>query len=190
MPLNVEQMDRLFGSVGILVDGVREDQWQAPTPCTDWTVRDLVNHLVEVNLIFAALLRDQALPEPGSELLGADPAGAYRRSAAELLAAFDQPGVLDRTFTSALGTTTGAVRLSIRIADLLAHGWDLGRATGQPVGHLPDELIEQALLFIREQLTKMPRTGRFEPAQPIAEDAPALDRLAAFLGRPPSWSAT
>lgn len=100
-------------------------------------------------------------------------------------AAFEQPGVLERTYHGPLGAATGAERLHLRIADLLAHGWDLAQATGQPA-ELPEDSAEQALAFNRTQLFTMSRTGRFGPAQTVADDAPAIDRLAAFLGRPVS----
>lgn len=182
-PPSVEQLSRALSAVGHLIAGIRDDQWSVPTPCTDWTVHDLVNHLVGVNLVFAALLSDQAPPERGTDCLGENPAGAYRDSGVAVQAAFDQPGVLERTYHGPLGAASGAERLHLRIADLLAHGWDLAQATGQ-AAELPEDLAEQALVFARVQLSTMPRTGRFSPAQTVADDAPAIDRLVAFLGRP------
>ena len=73
----------------------------------------------------------------------------------------------------------------MRLYDLLVHGWDLAQATRQP-SELLNDLAERALAFARVQLSTQPRTGRFAPAQAISEDAPAIDRLAAFLGRPVS----
>jgi uncharacterized protein (TIGR03086 family) len=179
---SVDQLSRALRVVGDLVTGVRPEQWSAPTPCTDWNVHQLVNHLVAVNLTIASLLSGQALPERGLDHLGDDPAGAYRASGATLQAAFDQPGILERSFQGTLGTATGEELLQIRLYDLLAHGWDLAQATGQPAG-LPEDLAAQALTFARVQLSTQPRTGRFGPAQPTADDAPAIDRLVAFLGR-------
>jgi uncharacterized protein (TIGR03086 family) len=90
--------------------------------------------------------------------------------------------VLERIYPGPLGEASGAERFQIRIYDLLVHGWDLAQATGQPAA-LPEDLTEQALIFVRAQLSTRPRTGRFAPAQPVADNAPAIDRLAAFLGR-------
>ena len=84
-----------------------------------------------------------------------------------------------------LGRASGAERLQIRLYDLLAHGWDLAQATEQPAD-LPDDLAEQSLAFARTQLTGQARPGRFGPAQVAPEQAPAIERLAAFLGRPVS----
>jgi uncharacterized protein (TIGR03086 family) len=86
-----------------------------------------------------------------------------------------------------MGTTTGAERLQWRIADLLTHGWDLIDATGV-VAELPDDLVEQALTFVRAQLPSQPRAGRFADPQPIRDNAPTIDRLAAFTGRPVPWT--
>src|SRR6185437_2924717 len=182
-PPSVEQLTRALSAVGDLITGIREDQWSAPTPCTDWTVHDLVNHLVGVNLAFAARLRDQVPPELGADHLGDNPAAAYRATSAAVQAGFDQPGAVERAYHGPLGTISGAAWLHVRITDLLAHGWDLARATGQPA-ELPEDLAEQALVFSRAQMATVSRTGRFGPAQPVADDAPAIDRLVAFLGRP------
>ena len=127
--------------------------------------------------------RAAAPPRPSADHVEDDPVRAFRDSAAALLAAFGRPGVLERTYHGPLGTATGADRLQIRLYDLLAHGWDLAQATGQPAG-LPDDLAEQSLAFVRTQLTEQARPGRFGPAQIAAEQASAIERLVAFLGRP------
>jgi uncharacterized protein (TIGR03086 family) len=77
--------------------------------------------------------------------------------------------------------------LQIRLYDLLAHGWDLSRATGQLV-NLPDDLVEPSLAFAQVQLAGQRREGRFAPAQTAGENADAIERLAAFLGRTVAWS--
>lgn len=181
-----EDLGRAFDAVAGLIGTIRADQWSAPTPCTDWTVRQVVTHLTGMNRVFAALLAGQPLPpRPPADHVENDPAGAYRDSAAALQAAFGRPGALERTYHGPLGTATGAERLQIRLYDLLAHGWDLAQATGQPAD-LPDDLAEHSLAFARTQLTDQARPGRFGPAQVVGERAPAIERLAAFLGRPVS----
>ena len=173
--------------MGDLIDHIAADQWTAPTPCTEWNVRDLVNHLVGMNLVFVAMFEESPMPERRADRLGADPAGAYHRSAAALQAAAARPGVLERSQATPVGVATGAERLQWRIADLLAHGWDLVQATGA-AAELPGDLAEQALTFVRAQLPSQPRAGRFADPQPIRDNAPAIDRLAAFTGRPVPWT--
>lgn len=179
---SIPQLAHALSSVGNVIAGVRHDQWSSPTPCTDWSVRDLVGHLVGMNLVFAALLTGDTPPERGIDRLGDDPIGAYHASSSALVAAFEQPGVLDRTFHGPLGAATGRDRLQIRLYDLLAHGWDLAQSTGQPI-EFPNDVVEQALTFARVQLSSQSSTGRFEPPTAIADDAPAIERLVAFLGR-------
>ena len=182
----VGQLSRALDAVAGLISNIRADQWSAPTPCTDWTVRQMVNHLIGMNRVFAALLADQPPPpRPSSDHVEDDPVGAYRDSAATLTAAFGRPGVLERTYQGPLGTATGGDRLKIRLYDLLAHGWDLAQATEQPAD-LPDDLAAQSLAFARTQLAEQARPGRFGPAQIVADQAPAIERLVAFLGRPVS----
>ena len=140
-----------------------------------------------MNLVFVALFEDSPMPERGAGRLGTDPAGAYHRSAAALQAAAARPGVLERSQATSVGVATGVERLQWRIVDLLVHGWDLVQAIGV-VAELPDDLAEQALTFARTQLPSQSRAGRFADPQPIRDDAPAIDRLAAFTGRPVPWT--
>ena len=69
-----------------------------PTPCTEWDVRGVINHMVNGNLRFAALVAGKPGPERGEDVLGNNPLAAFRGSVGELCAAFDREGVLDQTF--------------------------------------------------------------------------------------------
>jgi uncharacterized protein (TIGR03086 family) len=169
--------------MGDMIDRIADDQWTAPTPCTEWNVRDVVNHLVGMNLVFVSILDESPMPARGADRLGTDPAGAYRRSAAELQAAAARPGVLERSKSTPLGVATGAERLQWRVMDLLVHAWDLAQATDIVV-ELPADLVEQALKLTQAELPRQPRAGRFADPQPVSDDAPLIDRLAAITGRP------
>jgi uncharacterized protein (TIGR03086 family) len=177
----------------LLVASIGPDHWSLPTPCSGWSVRDVVNHLVGGNLLFVRLLGGAPLPTREelvaafrTDRLGSDPVGAYRAAAATLLDAFGADGVLERVVTVPAGTFPGIGALHLRIVEALVHGWDVSRATGIPLT-VPDELVEQELAFTRDTLSRLPPRpagqGPFGPAQPVAGDAPALDRLAALLGR-------
>ena len=110
------------------------------TPCSDWDARTLLNHVVFGNRTFTSIVNGKP-PPPQEQIrtmrdqdqLGDDPVVAWRDSAAGLLAAFDAPGVLGRTFSSPLGEMPGAGLARLRITETLVHGWDLARSTGQPV---------------------------------------------------------
>jgi uncharacterized protein (TIGR03086 family) len=176
------QLARALSATEQVVAAVRDEQWTAPTPCEAWTVRDLLGHLVGGQLLVTALLHGEQ-PPPDRDPLGADPLAAFRTSGQAMRAAFAQPGALERTVAVPVGTVPGAVALHLRLTELLVHGWDLARATGSPTS-APEDLAEQELAFSRAQLQRVPPGRRpFGPSQPVAEDAPALERLAALLGR-------
>jgi uncharacterized protein (TIGR03086 family) len=172
---------------GELVAGVGADQWAGPTPCDEWTVADLVTHMVIGNYMFASILRGTPLAQARSTAAvqpGDDLAERYRDAAAKLVDAYGPPGVLEQMFTIPVGTMPGLGTMHIRMVEMLAHGWDLAQATGQAT-EFPDDLVEQELAFTRPQLAALP-AGRspFRPGQPTADDAPAIIRLVARLGRP------
>jgi len=188
----VDRLAQALDATGALIGGVGDDQWSNPTPCPEWNVRMLVNHLVVGNRIFASILNGEPPAElaklrqlHGTDVLEDSPIEAYRKAGAALQAAFSQPSVLERVFQAPIGPAPGAVLLHLRITELLVHGWDLARATGQPA-RLPDDLAEEELAFARGlSAPDVPRSGHpFGPAQGVADDAPTIDRLAAYLGRP------
>lgn len=186
----VDQLARALRASEALVATVDGPQWTLPTPCPDWTVRDLVNHLVFGMEVFTGALgtgstpsREELLARAGEDALGDDPMGAYRRAAESMLTAFSRPGSLERVVTIPFGSVPGIAALHLRVVECLVHGWDLARATGQPAD-LPQDLAETELAFSRAQLTELP-PGRtpFAPPRPAPPDASAVEQLAAFLGR-------
>ena len=176
----IASFDRTVTAVGQLVAGVAPVQWSAPTPCTEWDVSHLVDHLIAGNRHFAALVQGR---RPAGQYLAGDRAGAYRASAAAMRAAFSATGALEQVYQSPIGPASGSAIVHLRISEQLLHGWDLARATGQRP-NLPADLAEQALALSQAQLGDAPRDGLpFDPARPVPDDAPAIGRLAAFFGR-------
>jgi uncharacterized protein (TIGR03086 family) len=172
----VEQLADAVDRTARLVAGIKPDQWADPTPCSDWDVQSLVAHLINGNTIVAAVVAGKP---PTYQSLLAD----FEQSATPMVAAFRLPGALDREVEVPYGRVPGVIALHLRLTELLAHGWDLARATGQPAD-FADDLVEQELAYTVEALTAIP-PGRspFEPPAPVAAEAPPLDRLAARLGR-------
>ena len=189
----LEPLSRALDLFGRLVAEVRPEHWSQPTPCEAWDVQQLVDHVVSGQRLAAAVLRGEpfeaAKAHAGDPSVDADDrVAAYRTSAEDLLAAFGRPGALDRIVTVPAGTLPGAVVVHLRTTEALVHGWDLSRATGLPFP-VPDDLAEGELAFSRPMLERVPAGRRsFAPAQPVGEDAPAIDRLVALLGRSPAPS--
>lgn len=172
-----------------LIAAVPPGQWHARTPCPEWDVRELVNHMVIGHRLFTGILRGEAAVAPGAldpkagDALGDDPAAAYRDVAGDLLTEFRRPGVLERMFEVPAGTVPGIAAVHLRAVEELVHGWDLARATGRRTRY-PGELVARQLEFTRGALADLPpERSPFAPPQPAGEHAPPLDRLAALLGR-------
>ncbi|PSK90980.1 uncharacterized protein (TIGR03086 family) [Murinocardiopsis flavida] len=195
-PSPIEDLTEVLATVADLVAGVRHDQWRDTTPCPEWEVRDLVNHMVIGHRLFTGILRGEAAAAPGAldpkadDMLGDDPGAAYRGATEELLAAFRRPGVLEQVFRVPAGDVPGVAAVHLRAVEDLVHGWDLARATGRKP-RFPDEIVERELEFTRAKLADVPpEQAPFAPPQPVPDHAPPLDRLAALLGRrvtPQQW---
>jgi uncharacterized protein (TIGR03086 family) len=169
-----------------IVGRVQPGQYGRPTPCPDFDVRALMNHLVAGNLLFADVASGRGLNLAlfDEDQLGDDPGAAFRRAAEIALAAWQRPGALDEQL--AFGNLPGHVVIKLHLTEELTHGWDLARATGQDAT-FDDRLAEIALETVRGMPHEMVRQpAAFGPEVPVASTAPAHERLIAFLGRDPA----
>ena len=173
-------LDRATAAFAKLVDATRPDCLTAPTPCPDVDVRMLIEHLIDGSWYFAELLTGSAVPEQ-AKTTGSLPA-AFRAASGQMLTAFTAPGRLDLDFDSPVGRSSGTKLAKVRLIELVGHGWDLARATDQPMTAFPADLCERTLAIARELFTE--QRARFDPPRPVQETAHASDKLAAFLGRP------
>ncbi|MGH7685601.1 MAG: TIGR03086 family metal-binding protein [Candidatus Dormibacteria bacterium] len=180
---SADQMSRVIG-------GVRADQAGLPTPCTDWDVRRLVQHVAGQDLRnFIAVARGESADwqAPSPELRD-DWRAQFDAGAAELLEVW-RAVAPERTVTMPDGRNAPLrARADQQIAELCVHAWDLARATGQPTD-FDDAAAEHALSWSRRTLRvdfRGPdRAFGFEV--PVPDDAPAYDRLAGWFGRDPRW---
>jgi len=175
-----DQLRAAIVQAGDLVARVTAEQWSSATPCEGWDVRTLVSHLVTGNRLFTAALRGE---QPAQLSADDDPVAAFGDSGSELLTAFASPGALQRVVHVPFGTVPGEVALHLRITEILVHGWDIARATGQHA-EFDEAVAVQELEFSSGALGAIPPERRpfGSPQQPPA-DASALERLAALLGR-------
>ncbi len=170
-----ERAQSAFAAVLVQVD---TDQLEAPTPCSEWSVRDLVAHVIAGNHRVAGGPAPE-LPEDVPALVE-----VHAASARAAQATFAAPGGLERDYVTRIGSTPGSVVVGMRARDALVHAWDLAKATGQPTDIEPD-LAEEALEVSHQIVTDQLRgPGRpFGPETRCDPGRPAGDRLAAFLGR-------
>jgi uncharacterized protein (TIGR03086 family) len=175
---------RALESTERVVAGIDAGQWSAPTPCAEWDVRSLLNHVVAGNLWAEELAAGRTIEEVGSDLdgdvLGDDALGSYRSSASAAAAAFERPGALDAPCAVSYGPVPGSVYAGHRIIDVLVHGWDLAVATGQD-STLDPTLVVECLAIVEPQLDGLQASGAFAEPQPAGADDQS--RLLGALGR-------
>lgn len=167
-----------------LVEGTQADQLGNQTPCSDWKVRDLLNHVIGGGHMFAAGLRDEP-PQGGdaTDLVGDDHKAAFRTAIDEFSAALADTDDLDKLVSLPFGTLPAVAALQLAAGDLLVHSWDLARATGQPFDP-PAEFVEASYGFFQVAVNDDLRAaGMFGPPYEVPADASALDKLLAHAGR-------
>lgn len=164
-----------------VVETVRSDQLDWPTPCSQWTVQQLIDHLVgSAEYLLAATSGRQ--PAVVTDAMPDD----YRRDVQRVLSAVTKPGVLEQICVSPLGFDWPlAQAVAGTFMDVLIHTWDLARATDQDV-RLDPRLVQACTSMF---LPEMPRRGRdagiIGPEVEVSADASAQDRLLAAMGRRP-----
>lgn len=168
------------------VRAIQPSQWGNPTPCTEWDVLALVNHLV-VEQLWAPLLLDGATVDDvgdrfKGDQLGADPVTAWARAAAAAREAFAAPGALRRSVELSYGRRPAQGYCQEMTLDLAVHAWDLARAT-KADEQLDEALVRDVLAFIEPQIEQLAGTGVFAPPVPVGDGADPQTRLLALLGR-------
>jgi len=173
-------------ATGRIVAGIPADRWHAGTPCAGWDVRALVNHVVSGNLWAAELAAGQTIEGVGDRLdgdvLGRDPAGSYKASAAAAAEVFRRPGALDAPCAVSYGPVPGSVYAGHRFIDVFIHGWDLAAATGQDTT-LDAGLMQACRDVLEPQLELFRGAGAFAAPAPVPPGATGQTRFLAMLGR-------
>ncbi|MFI6517956.1 TIGR03086 family metal-binding protein [Spirillospora sp. NPDC050679] len=192
--IDIRELDRRAVQAGVaVVAHLTGADLDRPTPCEGWAARDLLAHMTVQHRGFAAAARgtggDPAVWAVRS--LADDPVKDYAAAAEEVLAAFAEPGVLDRRFTLAefQGKAFPApMAIGFHFIDYVVHGWDMARTLGLPY-ELDDDLVEAALemaLLLPDDEQRTAPNAPFSPALAPSGDSP-LDRVLAHLGRSPNW---
>jgi uncharacterized protein (TIGR03086 family) len=178
-PMDVlSQLDELGPQLGEVVGGISSDQLDSTTPCANFTVRGVLEHMIGGATMFAAAFRgaEPRPPDTSDVLAGFGPA------LTDLVAAIREPGALERTVQAPFGAVPGETFARFVVLDGLVHGWDMATATGQAYTP-PDALVAEVHEFARKALEPLRDGDTFaEPVDPPAGASP-IERLAAFTGR-------
>jgi uncharacterized protein (TIGR03086 family) len=188
-PLDLHPLARQLKS---LMYGVADETLAAPTPCAQWTVGDLLDHLMALSVAFTRAARgpDRAAdgdppPEPSAARLHPQWRSRLPGQLNGLADAWADPEAWTGTATVG-GVTLPADRMGLFGAnELTMHGWDLARATGQDFAADP-RLLETLVGFL-SQLPAAGTPGLFGPVVPIDDEEALLDRAVALTGRDPAW---
>ncbi|MPZ82004.1 MAG: TIGR03086 family protein [Actinophytocola sp.] len=178
--MDLIELDRRAGAAtSAIIDQVPAGLLDAPTPCTKWTVWQIIEHMVENNRAHVAQARDESEVDIGI---------GFARTGQAFTETFRDPATLTRQFTLGKFPTDGRGVVAVHLADVLVHGWDIGRAAGIPVTFDTD--LARVALRITEGFPDGLRgpDGAFARALPAPDDAPIHTRLLAFLGRDPEWT--
>ncbi|MEE1753830.1 TIGR03086 family metal-binding protein [Streptomyces sp. SP18CS02] len=177
-----------------LLDGITDDLLDAPTPCPGYSVRDLLGHVAGLAVAFRDAARKELGPSTDTPPEAARPVldGDWRTTLPlrldELASAWRAPdawqGMTQAGGISLPGQVAGAVALD----EVLIHGWDLARATGQ--AYDADEASLRVSYELLAPAADDPGSGgMFGPPVPVPDDAPLLDRVIGLSGRHPRWRA-
>jgi uncharacterized protein (TIGR03086 family) len=181
-------LQKVVDETDALMQNVDEGDLASPTRCTEWSVRDLINHVTGGATMFAMSAEQGSVPDDvigqlmGGDNLGDDFKGAWATASRRALRAFEEPGVMDKMVTLPFGEMPAGVALNIAVFDVATHATDIAAATGQTVAD--SDLLESALTIGQQMISpEMRQPGVFGAEQPCPDDAPVADRLAAFAGR-------
>jgi uncharacterized protein (TIGR03086 family) len=188
---DLETMQRVLDETQRVVDAIEPSQLGLPSPCAEWDVRAVLNHVTGGADMFATCvdeggITDERLVELISgDNLGDDYKGSFAAASKRAMAAFAQPGAADKMVTLPFGSMPAGVAMRIAIFDVAVHTWDLAKSTGQST-EIDRGVLEAALEAGRQMIgPDMRNGGLFGGEVSVADNAPLQDQLAAFAGRQP-----
>lgn len=179
-----EQLSYILPALSALVDCIEPSQLNNSTPCAEFTVHDVLDHIIVLGESFAHWFRGEEAPEANAPpVYGWVPAAELRKAMDDLLDAVKSPGAMERTISAPVGEMPGSTFAQFVAFDGLIHGWDLASATGLNYDP-PPAVIASVDEFARGALTSEMRDGdTFKEATTAPDDASQMERLVAFSGR-------
>ncbi|MET1001049.1 MAG: TIGR03086 family metal-binding protein [Acidimicrobiia bacterium] len=194
MTLDLEPATKVMAE---LVAHVTDDQLSNPTPCPAYSLGDLLDHVGGLSLAFtAAATKETAAlagqgPSGDASRLGTDWRTRIPRDLAELANAWRDPNAWTGMTQAGGIDLPGEVAGLVALDEIVIHGWDVARATGQPFD--PDPALLEAVHGFVAQFSgpgqEEARAGLFGPEVEVAPDRPLLDRVIGMTGRDPGWAA-
>ncbi len=180
----IEQLSQILPTVSDVVERIEPHQLDNATPCSRFTVRDVLDHMLVLGGAFAFAFRGEEAPtiEPPPRD-GRVPSAEFRKTMDDLLDAVRSPGAMKRAVASPMGEMPGETFARFVAFDGLVHGWDLACATGQEY-RIADDVVADVDHFARASITDDMRDGdTFKAAGTAPDGAGVLEQLVVFSGR-------
>lgn len=179
-------LEKSANATAAVARGVRPEQFDDPTPCAEWNVEQLMNHLIGSLEYFKARGegKDADPPKPAPPTTYDRTIQALQDTATATAAAWRRPGALAEKTDTGAGAMPGSALATMAVSEILAHGWDLAKATGQSMP-ADDVKVDEVLAAMKQTLKPEARNPAFGPETQAPKGAPPIDQLAAFLGRHP-----
>jgi uncharacterized protein (TIGR03086 family) len=176
---------RALDGLEAVLCAIPADDWNAPSPCTEWSARDVAGHMIGgqhmIRDLATGAVPNDVNTDPG-RFAGADPVESWRAARKECSGALT-PAALTRPIPfGALGEVPLRDFLDGYILEILVHTWDIAQATDRPVRLDPD-LVHHAFATARVIATPLRKAGLLGPERPAPRRAGELTRLLAFMGR-------
>jgi uncharacterized protein (TIGR03086 family) len=170
-----------------LVEAIPAERWPASTPCSEWNLRALVDHVVRWNTFVPLFLTGRELAEiPAAfeqDVLTDDPVSGAAASARAAVAAFEAPGALEKVVRHPYGKMRGAQLVYLRLFDNTIHAWDLARALGRPF-EIESAIVDVLYTTSLTQREQIRASGHFGAAEvDVGPSADTQTRLLGLLGR-------
>ena len=180
----IEQLAHIIPTLTALVDRIDATQLNDPTPCENFTVHDVLDHMIVLGGTFAYMFRGEEAPEiKAPPVYGRVPAVEFSSAMNDLFAATQSPGAMDRIIAAPIGEMPGSSFARFVAFDGTVHGWDLATATALTY-ELPAEVVTAVDGFARNALSDGMRDGdTFKQETDAPDTATQLERLVAFSGR-------
>jgi uncharacterized protein (TIGR03086 family) len=180
----IERIERATAVAGEKVKGVTQADLSNATPCSEFEVRDLLNHLIGGLQMLREAAEGGKPAMPEGDQFGSDPGAEYDKRRTALITALRGDGVLDRTWQMPFGPLPGTMMAGIAFMEHLTHAWDVATATGQDAS-LPADLVKEATEVVTPMDAMLRMPGVCGPAVAVADGASAQDRFIGFMGRQP-----
>jgi uncharacterized protein (TIGR03086 family) len=181
---SVERIERATAFAEEKVRGVRAADMAKPTPCAEFDVKTLLNHLLGNLGLLATAARGEKGELPEGDQFDDDPGAVYGELREELLVALAADGVFEREWQMPFGNLPGSLMANVAFMEHLTHGWDVATATGQDAT-IPSDLVEACMGAAIAVGDTLRTPGVCGPAVEVSDHASAQDKLIAFMGRTP-----